>query len=205
MKGKRVGTNAIGSASDTAIRAMLLKHGMRDKRDYTVVEAAFPNIPAMLESGKIDLGTVLQPTSDQLIATGKYRPLFRAKDAIGPSQLVFLTARADFLDKNRAALKDFFEDYVRAFRWFEDPANKKQAVAIVAKFMNQDPAKLDYIFTKRDYYRDPFMVPNVKTIQSSIDVAQNVGLIKKGIKVAPDHVDLSFVQEAKRRILADKH
>ena len=42
LKGKIVATNVAGSAVDIAMRAMLRKHGLEDKRDYTVVEAPFP-------------------------------------------------------------------------------------------------------------------------------------------------------------------
>ncbi len=203
MKNKRVGTNAIGSASDTAMRAMFRKHGMEDKRDYTMVEVAFPNIPAMIDEGKLDMGTVLQPMSGQLTESGNYKVLFTAKDAIGPSQLVFLTAKADFLEENREQLQDFFEDHVRAARWFTDPANREEAVKIVADFMQQPPETLSHVFTDKDYYRDPFMVPNIATIQSGIDIAVDLGLAPRGIAVDPDYVDLSFVQEAKRRIEAE--
>ena len=204
MKGKRVGSNAIGSASDTAIRAMFRKHGMMDKRDYTVVEVTFPNIPPMLEEGKIDMGTVLQPTSGQLRASGKYEVLFRAKDAVGPSQLVFLAARADFLEKNRPQLYDFFEDHVRAMRWFMDRSNREEAVGIIARFMKQPPENLSHLFTENDYYHDPYLFPNIKNLQSSIDVAHEVGLAPVRLEVAPKYVDLSFVEEAKKRIEADR-
>lgn len=202
MKGKRVGTNAIGSASDAAMRAMFRKNNMMDKRDYTVVEVAFPNIPPMLEDSKIDMGTVLQPFSSQLLATGKYEVLFRAKDAIGPSQLVFLASRADFLEKNRTQLLDFFEDHVRAMRWFTDPKNREEAVRIIATYMKQPPENLTHLFTANDYYRDPFLVPNIKNLQSSVDVVHEVGLAPVKLEVAPKHVDTSFVEEAKRRIEA---
>lgn len=203
MKGKRIGTNAIGSASDTAIRAMFRAKGMQDKKDFTMVEVAFPNIPPMIDEGKIDLGTVLQPMSKQLIASGKYKVLFTSKDAMGPSQLVFLTANGKFLEANRAAVMDFFEDHVRAVRWFTDPKNRTEAVKIIADFMQQPPETLTHLFTKEDYFRDPFMIPNVKAIQESIDIAVDLGLSPTGIKVDPNYVDLSFVQEAKRRIEAD--
>ncbi|HEY9211826.1 MAG TPA: ABC transporter substrate-binding protein [Ancylobacter sp.] len=202
MKGKRIGTNAIGSASDTAIRAMFRAKGMRDKKDFTMVEVNFPNIPPMIDEGKLDLGTVLQPMSKQLLASGKYKVLFTSKDAMGPSQLVFLTANGKFLEANRAAVMDFFEDHVRAVRWFTDPKNRTEAVKIIADFMQQSPETLTHLFTKEDYFRDPFMIPNVKSIQESIDIAVDLGLSPKGIKVDPDYVDLSFVQEAKRRIEA---
>src|SRR6202790_2591560 len=41
LKGKVVPRPASGSAADVSIRAMLRKHGLEDKRDYTVVEAPF--------------------------------------------------------------------------------------------------------------------------------------------------------------------
>ena len=39
LKGKVIGTNGGGSAVDVAIRAMLHKHGLEEKRDYTMLEA----------------------------------------------------------------------------------------------------------------------------------------------------------------------
>ncbi|TKT69201.1 ABC transporter substrate-binding protein [Aquamicrobium sp. LC103] len=204
LRDKRAGTNAIGSASDTAMRAMFRNHDMLDKRDFTMVEVAFPNIPPMLEEGKIDIGTVLQPMSGQLQETGDYKVLFTAKDAVGPSQLVFLAGKTDFLEENRDQMMDFFEDHVRAVRWFTDPDNREEAVGIIARFMQQSPDTLTHVFTKKDYYRDPFMFPNIETLQNSIDIAVDLGLSPQGLAVAPDYVDLSFVEEAKRRIEADK-
>ena len=56
LKGKIVATNAVGSAVDIAIaRDAASKHGLEDKRDYTVVEAAFPTMQAMLAEKKVDL------------------------------------------------------------------------------------------------------------------------------------------------------
>ncbi|HEX6213968.1 MAG TPA: PhnD/SsuA/transferrin family substrate-binding protein, partial [Vicinamibacterales bacterium] len=48
LKGKAVMTNAAGSAIDVAMRAMLRKHGLEDKRDYTMIESPFPTMRAML-------------------------------------------------------------------------------------------------------------------------------------------------------------
>lgn len=199
LKGKRIGMNALGSASDTALKAMLRKAGM-SPRDCIMVEATFPNIPARLEEGKIDLGPVLQPYKNQLLATGRYDVLFEAKDALGPVQFVFLAARTDFLEKNREALYDFFEDHVRAMRWFADPSNHAEAVNIVAKYMHRPAADLDYLFTKDDFYRDPYLFPNVDGIQKMADVSFEVGLMPANIEVSPKYVDKSFVAEAKRRI-----
>ena len=202
LRGKRMGTNALGSAADTAMRAMLSKAGLLDKRDFITVEAAFPALPALLEEGKIDMTVVLQPASRALQASGKYRVLFRARDAWGPTQLVFLVGRSDFLDKNRAVMEDFIEDYLRAMRWFTAPENRAEATATIAAFMKVDEASLSYLFTKDDYFRDPFGVPNIPALQTAIDTTKELGLIPAGVQVAPKYVDTSFVETARKRIEA---
>jgi NitT/TauT family transport system substrate-binding protein len=54
LKGKRVATNAAGSGVDIAMRTMLRKHGLEDKRDYTIVEAPFPTMRAIaLNAGSL--------------------------------------------------------------------------------------------------------------------------------------------------------
>src|SRR5438105_1941660 len=55
LKGKVIATNAAGSAVDIAMRAMLRKARLEDKRDYTMVEAPFPAMRAMLAEKKVDL------------------------------------------------------------------------------------------------------------------------------------------------------
>jgi NitT/TauT family transport system substrate-binding protein len=202
LKGKRIATNAIGSFMDTMVRAMLKKQGLIDKRDYTIIEAAFPTMPAMIEEGKVDAIGTVQPFTTELLATGRYKTLFRARDSLGQSQSVFLAARGEFLDAHRAALLDFFEDHVRALRWFQDPAHHQEAVAIIAKFMKQPAEALDYLFSDKDYYRDPYGHVNPAGIQSVIDISKDLGLLPATLQVAPDHVDDSFVTEAERRIRA---
>lgn len=71
LRGKRLGTSAIGSSTDTIMRIMMLKNGLRDRRDYTTVEAAFATIPIMLDEGKLDAGPVIQPFLAPRLASGK--------------------------------------------------------------------------------------------------------------------------------------
>ena len=52
LKGKVLATNLIGTGVDIAMKAGLKKHGLLDKRDYTVIETPFPTMPAMLERKK---------------------------------------------------------------------------------------------------------------------------------------------------------
>jgi sulfonate transport system substrate-binding protein len=200
LKGKRIATNAIGSAADTAMRALLLRHGLADRRDYSVIQAAFSAMPSLLEKGEVDCAPILNPFYGLMMKTGKYRSLFNAQDVFGAWQAVFLAAPAPFLEKSHDAVADFMEDYVRARRWFVDPANRSAAIGIIAQFMHLPASELDYLFTDEDYYRDPWSRPNVPGIQKPIDIAHEIGVLKETIQVAPKYADLSFVDEAKKRI-----
>lgn len=203
LKGKRIATNGIGSFTDTVQRVMYKKHGLEDGRDYTMIEATFPNMSAMIESGKVDLVPTINPFRDQMLATGNYKVLYTQGDVLGPTNGTFLAGRAEFLKENREVLLDFFEDHIRAIRWFRDPANREEAVTILSEFMQQPKENLSYVFTKEDFYRDPFMFPNVPNIQKLIDVPRELGLSKIELQLDPDYVDISFVEEAKRRIEAN--
>src|SRR5437660_11743655 len=126
LKGKVVATNAAGSAVDVATRAMLRKFGLEDKRDYTVVEAPFPTMRAMLAEKKVDMIPAVVPFAYDPELRKIGRTLFIQRDAIGVTDMIVWTARKPFLDKNRAAMVDFMEDTLRITRWFLDPNNHKE-------------------------------------------------------------------------------
>ena len=204
LKGKRIAAPPSGSTLETALRVMLNKGGLIAKRDYTLVETQGVSMSALLEECKIDIAPVLMPLADQLLASGKYDVLFRAKDAVGASQFLFLAGRTEFLNKNRPHLNDFFEDHVRVMRWFMDPANRNEALHIISVYLKQPPDRLSYLFSKTDGYRDPFLVPNVRTLQDTLSVVKDAGLVPSVIQVDPKYVDLTFVEEAKRRLETKK-
>jgi NitT/TauT family transport system substrate-binding protein len=199
VKGRRVATNAIGSAHDIAMRTMFRKHGLKDS-DFTTVEANFANMPAMLEGGKVDMIGVLPQFAHGIIDNPKYRVLFTGRDAVGPTQAVLWTIRSDFIAKNRPALVDFFEDHIRAVRWFIDPKNHDAALALTADVTKLPKDKLAFAFTKEDFYHSPDARPELDSVQREIDNAVKLGALPKGVEIRPKYVDLSLVEDAKKRI-----
>ena len=200
LKGKVVATNAAGSGVDIAMRAMLRKSGLEDKRDYTVVEAPFPTMRAMLAEKKVDLIPAVLPFSFDPELTKIGHPLFTTRDAVGVSQFVMWSARKSFLDKNRAAMVDLMEDTIRIMRWYLDPANHKEAVEIVARLTKQPPERFtSWIFTQKDYYRDRSLVPDIAALQRNVDLTRDLGFVKASFDVSK-YSDLSIVQEAAKRL-----
>lgn len=199
LKGKVIATNAAGSAVDVAMRAMLRKSGLEDKRDYTMLETPFPTMRAMLAEKKVDLVPGVLPFSldPELRKIGT--PLFKQSDAIGVTQMIVWTARKSFMDKNRAAMVDFMEDTLRIVRWYLDPANQKEAAEIAGRVTKQPAERFSWVFTKNDSYRDPDMLPDLDALQRNVDMTRDLGFVKSRLDVKA-YTDLSIVQEAAKRL-----
>jgi NitT/TauT family transport system substrate-binding protein len=200
LKGKVIADVGAGSAVDIAIKAMLKKHGLETPRDYTAIEAGFPNMEALLNEKKADLVAAVAPFNATPTFQKIARPLFNAVEALGgPTQFVIWTAHEDFIKKNRAALVDLFEDAIRAVRYLTDPKNHDAVVPIASQLTKQPPERLQWVYTKKDLYRDPNMVPNLEGLQRAVDAQYAVGFLKSKIDVKP-YADLSLVKEAAARI-----
>ena len=199
LKGKVLATNGRGGAVDMGLRKILRDHGLEDRRDFRVVEIQFPNMLAALEEKKVDLIGLVTPFSRLAKESGKTRTLFTMKDAMGETQTTLLAARAPFIAAHRAALVDFFEDWQHALAWYYDPANRGQALAVIAA-LTKEPAEsfAGWVFTKEDYFRDPAARPNLTALQHNLDLQKELGFLKISIHV-DDYADLSLVDEAASR------
>ena len=198
LRGKSVGTNAIGSFGDSAMRIMMRQHGLSD-RDFTSVETNFNTMPAMLDEGKVQLINLL-PKFHYMLNQGKYRVLFTAKDGEGRIQAVLWAMRSEMITAHRAALVDFLEDHVRAIQYLLSPAHHEEAVQIAAAVTKGKPETLEYVYTKDDSYHAPDGMPDVEGTQHALDVELKYGLIKQGLTVSPKYVDLGPIKEANKRL-----
>ncbi len=201
LKGKIVTSNAIGAAIDIGMRMMLRRHGLEDKRDYTLIETVFPNMKPELLDHKVDLAALVPPFSFDPQINSVAHVLFTQKEAMGgPSQLLINVARAGFIAKNRAALVDYFEDNLRQIRWYLDPAHHDEVLKIVTAF-TKTPETLwaGWAFTPRDVYRSPVGKPDLDALQANIAAAHELGFIPTALD-PHNYADLSLVEEAAKRL-----
>jgi sulfonate transport system substrate-binding protein len=201
LKGKVLATNVIGTGTDIGMRAMMRKHGLEDKRDFTVIESNYANMKPLLLERKADLVTmILTYEDDELHRVA--RPLFHLRDVMGVTQILALIARAPFIEKNHDALVDYMEDYLRSLHWYLNPANHKEAVAVVANFNKEQPAHYEpWLLTKDDQYRDPNGHPNLEAMQHNLDTQKELGFLKADVDVKA-HADLTIVEAAAKRLEA---
>jgi sulfonate transport system substrate-binding protein len=200
LKGKVLATNGAGSAVDIALRAMLRQHGLDDRKDVTIIEIGLPNMKSVLSEKKADLICAVTPFSWDPGLRSVARTLFTQKQAVGRTQMIVWAARAGFLGDNRAAMADFMEDALRARRFYLDPANHEEAVAIVAKITKQPPERFaEWLFTKKDYYRNRDGLPDLAALQANIELQRKLGFLKTGFEVKK-YADLSFALGAVKRL-----
>jgi NitT/TauT family transport system substrate-binding protein len=70
---------------------------------------------------------------------------------------------------------------------------------IASRVTKQPAERFSWVFTKQDFYRDPNLLPNLKALQSNVNMTRELGFMKVDIDV-PKFADLSFVEEAAKRL-----
>jgi NitT/TauT family transport system substrate-binding protein len=201
LKGRVVAVNVRGGGTDMALRAIMRKEGLQEKRDYTELEVAFANMKAVLFDKKADLiGLGVPAMSTDPVLRQAAATLFTQRDSLGPTAQVIWVARAGFLEKNRAVMLDFMEDALRSRRFYTDPANHGEVVDIVAGVTKVAPQQLDpWLFTKSDFYRDRNGILDAAVLQDNIDKMVDLGFLKTGLDVQK-YTDLGIVREAGSRL-----
>ena len=146
-------------------------------------------MPAMLEGGKVDMIGVLPQFAKGITDNPKYKVLFTARDAVGPSQAVMWAIRADTIAAHRPALVDFFEDDMRAVRWFHDPTTAGGAgdPADVTKLPKE---RLAFAFTKTGLLPLPRPAPRHRTgAKGDRRVMSSSKVLPKPVELSPEYVD----------------
>ncbi|MBI3089031.1 MAG: ABC transporter substrate-binding protein [Candidatus Tectomicrobia bacterium] len=201
LKGKRIGINLHNTAVSIATQLKLRQYGYEWPRDYQMVEVNFPAQEAFLREKKIDAACLVGPFLFKALKNGGLVQLYDSREPFGEVQTLMTVARSEWMQKNRAAAADFFEDWLRFWRWYQNPANRDAALKLVARALKQPVSNFqDWALTKKgDYYRDPNAMPNVAALKKNIAAMQEVGILKEPFDVAK-HVDTSLLQEAMKRL-----
>ena len=201
LKGKTLSINAAGGAVDMAARVVLTKAGLEPGGDVNIIEAGFGAQEAMLREGKTDVAVFLAPFWAKAKTDGGIRPLFYQRDGLGDTQFLLYAARRDFVEKHRDLLVDVMEDYIRGTRWLTDPANRDQAMDMIAAWNKNDQSNYESwaLLPSEDYVHDESGRVNAKALQSNIDALHDLGILRETLDVGKI-LDNSIVEEAASRI-----
>jgi len=143
-----------------------------------------------LRSGKIDVGEFPQPFDALLHKEVPVTRIFAAKDAIPTDEeLIVLAGKDEFLRANAGAIKAFLEDLRAATKFYLERSKEARQILLDTK-MVRVPA--DVFLGMEDYYRDPAMRAEVKTLEEMQESQFNAGFQKKKADIR-HLVDMSYL------------
>lgn len=187
LRGKTIAVLGFGTASDTALRVVLRRHGLDPEKDVRIVELPLQNMPDALRQGRVDAAQFTEPFSAHFRAAGDGVELFSHADAFGgPSYNTVALIRKDTAARLGGALRAYLADFSRGLYWLSDPKNRDQAIAVASDTTGLTTQALAvYYLTKLDKYTDPELCIDRDWLQTPLAKAVEAGVIPQVVDLRP--------------------
>ncbi|CAM5517551.1 ABC transporter substrate-binding protein [Eoetvoesiella caeni] len=183
LKGKVLGTNAYGSGVYFNLVLWLKQNGLDPEKDVKIVETGFPPMADAIRSGRIDLGTMVQPFALLSQEKGGLRELASQAAVQTPQVQIFEGCSQDYTNKNPEVVRAYIKDLQSAMAKVQ--ADHDLAVTVDSE-VTRAPKELlgKYVMTNKDFARDDNMQPNLDSIQTSWDLYYKAGFLSKPLKIS---------------------
>ena len=201
LKGKTLAAGSPGGAFYTMFASMMAVNGIK-KSDYSYLSIgrSSDRIGAM-RAGQIQGCLIGQPDDFVLLDDG-FKSLGFTQDYLKDVQYAGFAVNGKWAEKNEETLVATMRALVRATRWLHDPANKKDALAVL----------LDYFPSWKPSWQEQTYDMLIRQKMMSTDARPNMKGIENFLKLAVDHggltsvppletwVDRSYVEKASRSL-----
>ena len=149
--------------------ATVKRAGLEESRDYTLIESPFlmTQLRQRISQGRSGCDdNRLRRRSLSILSRAPY---LRKGMVWGQRAIRFGQHVASSSPKIEVRWSIFLKTLYAPIRWYMDPANHKEAVAIVAAALKRPPEQYDScIFTaKDDFYRAPDLIPKIQVLQKT--------------------------------------
>jgi NitT/TauT family transport system substrate-binding protein len=199
LKGKTLAAGTPGGAFYTMFATMLAVNGIK-KADYSYLSIgrSSDRIGAM-KAGQIQACLIGQPDDFVLLDDG-FKSLGFTQDYLKDVQYAGFTVNGRWAEKNEETVVAMMRALVKATRWLHDPANKKDAMAVLVDyFPDWKPSwqEQTYDMLIRQKMLSTDARPNMKGIDNFLKLAVEHG----GITSVPPletWVDRSYVEKGSR-------
>src|SRR6266849_4261824 len=132
LRGRKLVVDAPNTAYAIQAKKILLKHGLKDGTDYTVVPVGRGELrlKAMTENKDYAAAILNLPFTIQAEQLGM-RSLGNTVDILGPYQANGAFALRTWVESNGALLERYIAAYVESLRWVRRPENQAESTAIL--------------------------------------------------------------------------
>src|SRR6267378_3680510 len=147
LRGRKLVVDAPNTAYAIQAKKILLKHGLKDGTDYTVVPVGRGELrlKAMAENRDYAAAVLNLPFTIQAEQLGM-KSLGNTVDILGPYQANGAFALRAWVASNGPLLERYIAAYIEALRWVRRPENQAECVAIL-----MDKLKIDRDVAERSY------------------------------------------------------
>ena len=171
--GKVVSCSAIRDVNWISIRAWTDQQGV-DSSAIRFVELPMSAVPAALEQKRIDVGSLLDPSLGEAMATGNFRSVGAPFDGVAKRWMVAAwSTTLDFVNKNRDTVDRFSKVMHTATLYVN--GHHAETAPLFAAFAGIEPAR---VLAMKPVDLGEYLDP--RDIQPAIDVAAKYGVIDKG-------------------------
>jgi len=147
LRGRKLVVDAPNTAYAIQAKKILLKHGLKDGTDYTVVPVGRGELrlKAMAENRDYAAAILNLPFTIQAQQLGM-RSLGNTVDILGPYQANGAFALRAWVESNGPLLERYIAAYIESLRWVRRPENQAECVAIL-----MDKLKISRDVAERSY------------------------------------------------------
>ena len=195
LKGKTVSVSSPKDPTALLFNRWLRENGMQQSDVDIIYVGATPDRLAALMNGAVVATALTQPFDFRAIDRGFVRMADFGRTATKYGFLAF-GVRTDWLKKNADVARGFLKAERRATDWLLDPANKKEAIDILAKDIRQDPALVEKMY---DYYSQdlkPYSadlsIPD-DYIKGNLEMMVEAKELKEPLPPVSKYVDLQYL------------
>jgi ABC-type nitrate/sulfonate/bicarbonate transport system substrate-binding protein len=201
LKGRTVIVDAPNTAYALVVRKALQKEGLQEGRDYVLKPTAgTAGRSKLMRENKAYAASMLNPPFSILARRDGLRSLGAAVELVGPYQGTGCWVLRSWAEANAGTLERYLAAYVEALRLALDPANRAEAVAILAERLKIAP---DIAAATWDIAADPVkgLTPDARLDMGGLRnvLALRAEMIGTWGGKAPEpdrYVDLSYYRRA---------
>jgi ABC-type nitrate/sulfonate/bicarbonate transport system substrate-binding protein len=198
LRGKTLGVSDLKDGSTILLQRMLEREGLHTNEYDVVQTGGTPDRYAAVKSGGTAGAMLTQPNDFQAIAEG-YPSLVLVSDVIPDYQFTTNVVRRGWAQRHESELARFLRVWARACQWLYDPANKEEAIRILADKLNtaDEFARKTY----ETYMERSEALPrngelNVAGMRTVMDVMAEIGNLPRPVPPLDRYADTSYLERA---------
>jgi ABC-type nitrate/sulfonate/bicarbonate transport system substrate-binding protein len=200
LRGKSFAVSTPKDGAAVVLRLMLRAKGLGES-DYDFLSVGTtPNRYAALKSRQADGAIMTQPLDFVAMDDG-YTLLGRSTDVIQHFMFISVSANRTWAREHRPVLVRYLRGLAEAVAWLYNPANKDEAIAILAHRTNTDLAAITRTYAV--YIEEGKVIPEraqvpVEGLRAMLETMVELGDIPGPIADPQKYVDLTYGQEAQQ-------